>query len=631
MQKFCFAIFLLAILCRPSYAQSSSEADKLNEQAESMLNRNPGQSIDIANKARTEAQSAGYKKGVAEATAILGVANYKIDAYSDARTLMNQADTLFAEVNDTSGRAFCKYWLGNLQLNKGQYSSAFDYYQTAYALADAVGDKKDIARALDGKASIYEALNEEDQALELYRKSLSVAREINFKAWYPGEIFSLGNLAYAAGKPDSAIAYYNEAIRLSDETGNLNNKASCYQRLSSIYFDRKDTKTAMQYAQKAMDLFQQTGSTSSFSYSRLQMCYVLLEDKEYDLAINFAKISLAEGKANGEIELQKNAAEVLYYAYLNKGDKALALDYHIQFHELSEASHNESLAKRLALLDLQANFAKERAVAKAEQAKRDAEMNGQIDKQKLIKKVSIIGIFLFAVIAGLSVFALNLYRRDSALIAKEKSRTESLLMSILPEEIAGEIKKGDYQAKNKATVMYANVRGLKLMEDEEKPFSLVPGEAEKYFKTFDDIISRHKIQRIQTIGDAYLCVRALPVSDKENALAVLDAAWELQQFIQVSKKEKQAQAEAYLEISIGVHTGPLTGNIIGVRKASYDVWGNTVNIAARLEQHSEDSKINISGATYELVRDKYVALQHGEIETKAREKIEMLFVRGTLT
>ncbi len=630
MQKFYLVIMLVFAISGIIGAQSNASIDQLNAEAESLLNQNPHQSIETANKAKSAALSAGYKKGTAVATAILGVANYKIDAYDWAKAQMNSADSMFRQINDTSGMAFCKYWLGNLLLNKGQYNGAFDFYQTAYALAEAAGDKKDIARSLDGKASIYEALNEDDKALELYKKSLAIAQEINFKAWYPGEIFSLGNLAYAKGNLDSAVAYYNEAIKLSDETGNLNNKASCYQRLSSIYFDKKDTKLAMQYAQKAMDLFQQTGSTSSFSYSRLQMCYVLLEDKQYDMAINFAKISLEEGKANGETELQKNAAEVLYYAYLNKGDKGMALDYHIQFHDLSEASHNEILAKKLALMDLEANFEKERAIAKAEQAKRDAEMNGQIDKQRLIKKVSIIGIFLFAVIAGLSVFAFNQKRKDSALIAKEKSRTDELLMTIMPEEIVEEIKKGDYQSKQIATVLFANVRGLKSSEDEEKPFNLLSNELEHYFKSFDEIIARHKIEKIKTIGDAYLCIRSLPVSDKDNAREVVAAALELQHYARITRKEKQAKGEAYLEISIGVHTGSLTGNIIGIRKASYDIWGDTVNIAARLEQHSEDSKINISMSTYELVKDKYICLQHGEIQTKGKQKVEMFFVQGTI-
>ena len=620
-----FCTFLLITTCS---AQTPEEVDRRNDTAEASLNQNPKQSLIIATSTKSAAENIGYKKGMARAIAIMGVANYKVDDYTQAKLLLSDAASINQQITDTSNLAFCKYWLGNIELNQSKYSNAFDLYQTANALAEKIHDKKNIARSLDGKASIYEALGEDDKALAMYESALVVAKQADFKVWYPGVMLSMGNLAYKKGKVDSAIQIYTTAISISDEVGNVNNKANCYQKLAEIYYEKKDSKKAMEYIQQAMGLFQQTGSLSSFSYSRLLMSYIVLSDKAYKVAINLGLMSLDEGKANGEIQLQKDAAQVLYYAYLGMGDKSRALEYHVLFHDLSEANHNEELTKKLARIDLEANFEKERQIGKVEEEKRDAEMKAQFDKQKLIKKVSIIGIFLFAIIAGLAIFAFNQKRKDSSLIANEKKRTDTLLLNILPEEIVTELKKADYKVNGMATVLFADVKAIP-GKTEDSSARRIQTDLENYYQAFDKITARNKIEKIKTVGDAYLCVSSA-ANDEENAWNVVDAALQIRQFVIEAQQERMAKGELYFEISIGIHSGPVIAGIIGIRKFSYDVWGDTVNIAARMEQHGEEGKINISGGTYKLVKDQFNCVYRGEVETKKKEKIDMYFVEGPL-
>ncbi|HWB62298.1 MAG TPA: adenylate/guanylate cyclase domain-containing protein [Chitinophagales bacterium] len=628
MGKFYACILLLLLAPAFSRAQDKTQVDTLNVSAESLLNQNPRAGIAAASKAREMAGQIGYNQGLGYATALLGVAHFKVDEYDTAQALLNKAADLSKKSGDTSTLAFSRYWTGIIQLNKGEYGKALDMFQRAYELSLATGDKKNLARSTDGKASIYDALNENEKALELYQKALAIAHEANFKEYYPLAMFAQGSLAYKKGNFDEAIAKYNEAIKLSDEVGNINNKASCYQNLATIYYQRKQSKDAMKYIQEAMNLFQKTGSASSFSHSRLMMCYILLNDHEYDLVINFAKMSMDEGKASGELELQKDAAELLYYAYLSKGDKAMALDYHIKFHNLAEASHNEEIAKKLARMDLEANFQKEREIAKAEQEKRDAEMNAQIDRQKLVKKVSIIGIFLFAVIAGLAVYAFNQKRKDSSLIAEEKSHTDELLYSVLPEEVVEEIKK-EHKVSFLATVLFADFKSYRHQGDEKLP-APQPMDIDRYFKAFDDIVARKKLEKIKTAGDAYLCVGTQQADDKENAAAVVSAALEMQDYVKQLKAQKKSEGQAFVEVSIGIHSGPMTAGIIGIRRLSHDVWGDVVNAAARVEQYGEGGRISISAATYELVKDRFICLQHGEIEIRRRVKTDMYFVEGVV-
>ena len=630
MKKFYITFLCISIFVIGAIAQSAQDIDRQNDESEATLNQNPKQGLASATKTRAAAQAIGYKKGQARAIAIMGVANYKIDDYPKAKILISEAAAINQQLKDTSSLAFCKYWLGNLDLNQSRYSNALDLFETTGALAEKINDKKNIARSLDGKASIYEALGEDDKALALYRSSLNIARQADFKVWYPGVLLSLGNLAYKRGKVDTAIQIYNNAITISDEVGNLNNKANCDQKLAEIYFEKKEHKKAMEYIQQAMSLFQETGSMSSFSYSRLLMSYIVLNDKAYRVAIDLAEMSLEEGRANEEIQLQKDAAQVLYYAYAGMGDKSRALEYHVLFHNLSEASHNEELTKKLARMDMAANFDKERQIAKVEEAKRDAMLGAQIDKQKLVKKVSIVGILLFAIIAGLAVFAFYQKRKDSSLIAAEKKRTDALLLNILPEEVVAELKKAEYKVNGVASVLFADINAVPGKTEEQSSGKRMQSVLETYYHAFDAITAKHKIEKTKTVGDAYLCVTSAAVPDEENAINVVNTALQIRQFVEQEKQQRSAKGELYFEISIGIHTGPVIAGIIGIRKFSYDVWGDTVTIAARMEQHGEEGKINISGGTYQLVKDHFNCIYRGEVETKKREKIDMYFVESPI-
>ncbi len=362
------------------------------------------------------------------------------------------------------------------------------------------------------------------------------------------------------------------------------------------------------------------------------MSTILLQDKEYDMSIDMARMSLEEGKAKDEAQLQKDAAEVLYYAYNAKGDKAKALEYHILFHQLSEKAHNQDLAKKLTRMELQSKFENERKIAAAQRAASEAELNAQIENQKLMKKASLIGIGLLSVIALLAIFAFFQKQKDNRLIAAEKKKSDELLLNILPAEIAQELKdSGKSKAKNyeRATVLFADIKNFTGAAESMNPEQLVE-EIDFYFQKFDNIVGKYNIEKIKTIGDAYLCVGGLPVPDHDNAINVVQAALDMQIFMEQVQQQRKQEGKIYFEIRIGIHTGPLVAGIVGLRKFAYDIWGDTVNVAARMEQHGEEGRINITGSTYELVKDKFACTYRGKIEAKNKGEIDMYFVDRVL-
>jgi predicted ATPase/class 3 adenylate cyclase/tRNA A-37 threonylcarbamoyl transferase component Bud32 len=210
----------------------------------------------------------------------------------------------------------------------------------------------------------------------------------------------------------------------------------------------------------------------------------------------------------------------------------------------------------------------------------------------------------------------------------EKKKSDDLLLNILPEVVAQELKQTGRTTPRSyelATVMFTDFENFTIKSERLSPEELV-SIIDSCFKKFDEIISRHNIEKIKTIGDAYLCVSGLPDTKDHDAVNVINAAMEIIDVIKNLKYEDEEKG--FFDIRIGIHTGPLVAGVVGNKKFAYDIWGDTVNTAARMEQSSEANRINISQNTYELVKDKFQCKFRGKQPAKNKGLIEMYFVEG---
>lgn len=212
-------------------------------------------------------------------------------------------------------------------------------------------------------------------------------------------------------------------------------------------------------------------------------------------------------------------------------------------------------------------------------------------------------------------------------ITKEKKRSEELLLNILPSEVAEELKlKGESEAKqfDDVTVLISDFVNFTIASENLTPKELV-GEINHCFTAFDEIIGRNGLEKIKTTGDAYLAVCGLPHVDEQHAKKTVTAANEILRFMNERKKALGLK-DGLGVVRIGINSGSVVAGIVGVKKYAYDIWGDTVNIAARMEQNCEVGKINISGATYELVKNDFTCVHRGKIEAKNKGEIDMYFV-----
>ena len=243
-------------------------------------------------------------------------------------------------------------------------------------------------------------------------------------------------------------------------------------------------------------------------------------------------------------------------------------------------------------------------------------------------------IVIATVIASFLIFllAVGLYRRyyfakeTNNIINKEKSRSDKLLLNILPLETANELKQSGRVLAKKfeaVTVLFTDFKGFTQYAENLSPEKLVES-VDYYFTKFDEIMEKHHLEKIKTIGDSYMCAGGLPFATNDHAFKTLLAAFEIVQFVNDSKKT-QSTNETRFDIRIGINTGPVVAGVVGTKKFAYDIWGDTVNIAKRMESNSEPGKINISQHTYELIKDLFDCEYRGEIEVKDKGMMKMYF------
>ncbi|MBP6730468.1 MAG: hypothetical protein KA149_00325 [Chitinophagales bacterium] len=253
----------------------------------------------------------------------------------------------------------------------------------------------------------------------------------------------------------------------------------------------------------------------------------------------------------------------------------------------------------------------------------EAEQKEQAAAHKLQRQKNI-ALMAASILALLLLFSVIQFRNNQKL-KEERDRSESLLLNILPAEVAEELKdKGSADAKlfNDVTVLFTDFKSFTTVSEQLSPQQLVD-ELHACFSAFDRIMAKHQIEKIKTVGDAYLAVSGLPVPTPTHAQDVIKAAVEIREFIKQRRGEK---GDLTFDIRIGVHSGSVVAGIVGIKKFAYDIWGDAVNTAARMEQNSEPGRINISESTYALINDEFTCDYRGEIAAKNKGKLKMYFV-----
>ncbi len=387
------------------------------------------------------------------------------------------------------------------------------------------------------------------------------------------------------------------------------------------------------------------------------------EDGKKKKAIKSFELALDQAQSERNVKLQMSCHLELAELKDNVVNYKEALDHYKAFSSLYKkemTSKNSKLTDSVNLLETEVDKGmqeisnKEKAIdsltteqLQAELSIKDLEISNQIHETNLkeqeleIEKSEnrrniLIGIVGFSLLV-LLFFGLGYVRKRKTnktlrnknyQIAKEKEKSDELLVNILPVVVAEELKefgKTTSSSFENATIMFTDFKGFTKFAEKHSPSELVEV-IDKYFRAFDEIIHQHGIEKIKTIGDAYMCVAGIPTEIDNHASVMIKAAKEMQNYVLTQMADLKAEGLPYLEMRIGIHSGPLVAGVVGSKKFAYDVWGDAVNIAARMEQAGSAGSINTSESTMELAKDDFNFEFRGEIEAKNKGKLKMYFV-----
>jgi class 3 adenylate cyclase/Tfp pilus assembly protein PilF len=506
---------------------------------------------------------------------------------------------------------------------QGNYPRALEYYQKSLAIDEGIGYKKGMAASLNNIGSIYEALGNYPLALDYFEKSLAIRKVIGDKIQIANSLSNIGVIYEGQGNYPLALDYFEKSLAIREKNGDKYGISVSLNNIGVVLEGQGNYPLALENHLRSLAIREEMGDKSAISVGLFNIGLLYQRQGKNNLGLSYCQKSLALAEEIGSLDLQMDACRCQYESYKAMGKGYEALRYHEQMIMLRDSIYNEENTKQLTRLEMQYDFDKKEAATLAEQEKKDAVAAQELKRQKLVRN-GIGGGLAFALLF------LGVVWRQRNRIGKEKKRSEELLLNILPEEVAEELKaKGSAEAVHidQVTVLFTDFKGFTAMSETLSPQELVR-DLNECFSAFDHITAKYGIEKIKTIGDAYMAAGGLPTPNTTHATDVIKAAFEMRDLVAESKARKIAAGLPFFEIRIGVHTGPVVAGIVGVKKFSYDIWGDTVNTASRMESSGEVGQVNISEATYELVKSVpgLTFTPRGKVQAKGKGEMEMYFV-----
>jgi class 3 adenylate cyclase/lipopolysaccharide biosynthesis regulator YciM len=590
----------------------------LNELSKAYLNDNIDSSISISIRTKTLAENIKFKKGEALANKYIGTAYYLKGDYKQAILNWENALNIYKQIGDKKGIANILGNQASAFFTEGDDAKSLELDLKALKIAEEINDTLRIVTCLANVGTIY--MNKKatfSKALASLERANFLSKIINDSYTIGTTSMNLGELYFKKKNYDISIKYLNESLNACRGT---ESEPYALNYLGKVYTSSNKLDKALSVHKNAIEISKKLDLKLDLIQSLIGLAQTYETQKEFKKAVDFYKEAVDSGLTLNALQEIKEAYEGLSNSYGKLKDFSSAFKYQNLLLSIKDSIYNNNTDKKLGLLQL--NFDIEKKESKINLLTKDKEIQEQeITRQKIVRNSFIGG---FAIVL---LFAAVFFKQRNR-IGKEKKRSDELLLNILPEEVAEELKeKGEAEAKlfDEVSVLFTDFKGFTAMSEKLTPKELVR-DIHECFSAFDRIMEKYGIEKIKTIGDAYMAAGGIPVPSETHALNIVDAAFEIRQFIEDGKARKIAEGLPFFEIRIGIHTGPVVAGIVGVKKFAYDIWGDTVNTASRMESSGAPGKVNISSTTYELVKDKFQCEHRGKIAAKGKGEIDMYFV-----
>lgn len=603
------------------------------------------------------------KSNLGEAYHLMGILNDQSGNYDQALEYYQKALTIREELDDQIGIAKTLNGIGQIYSNKSQFDKAIEYYQKSLKIKEKLEDKRGVAilyynisnsylnldkydLAMDNLQNalntfeainqveyisncynlygiIFQKMNNLEKALEYYQKSLKITEETGNKRGVSDAYTNIGIVYSLKNESKKSIEYFEKALKIKREINDKAGIAVCLQNIGLAYQRLNENAKALEYYKNAYEINQMLDNKKEMASNLLAIGNIYKDIKQYPSAYDYYNQSLSISYQVGSLEIRKNTYLSLYQLAKTTGDYVKALDYHELYSQVNDSLLNENLFRQIS--ELQTKYETEKNKQMIELLNKDKEIQAtKLARQRTVIVFFVVGLVLVLILVIVILQSLQRKKRDNAIIAREKAKVEELLLNILPVKVVNDLKeKGSTQPEGfeNVSVFFSDIVGFTKASATMDPDELI-SELNDMFTAFDDIFVRHECERIKTIGDAYMAVCGMPVRNEKHAENIVNAAVDVIRYL----NERNATHQHKWNIRIGINSGRAVGGIVGVRKYLYDVFGDTVNTASRMESNSEVMRINVSENTYHLLKDKYNFTERPPLEVKGKGLMNMYFL-----
>lgn len=609
--------------------------EKSIEEIRAVISTQPLDAIRLGENLISDCKRNGNEKLEAYLYHVMGVAYYKTEKCKEALDWYTQSLWIRQKIKDEKGQSLTQNNIGLVYHKMGLWDDALEYFLRALALKEKINDPTSIGTTLINLSEIYLRKSDFIEASNVLYKALAIYEKLNDSNSTAMIFQNIGLAHKLQGDYEYALKMYFQSLEIEKNTNDYIRLMELYNNIGVVYYETNQFELAKKNFQEALLLGEAHNYKTGITFSLINLSNVFKQEKKYNEATVYLERCIELCKQTNNIseqitatfnlgsiyqemkehvqaetlllnalelaikhqsrDLESNLYQSLSLLYENAGNLVKAIEYHKKYSESKDKLLNVENTK--ALNELKTKYEVEKK-----------EQESEIHRLKSIELKEAL---------------------DSLTI--EKNRSEELLLNILPYSIANELKtNGKVKARNyeQTTVIFIDVRNFTKHSMTHSPEELV-AEIDACFGLFDDITEKYPIEKIKTIGDAYLCVSGIPEKVENNAEVIIMAALDMKAALNSYYKEKDEHSIKF-DFRFGVHSGPLIAGVVGKKKFEYDIWGDTVNTAARMEQSGEIGQINISEETYQLVKDKFICIPRGKQEAKNKGMVNMYFVEGRL-
>ena len=507
--------------------------------------------------------------------------------------------------------------IGNLAIvlqELGDHVKALEYYMKDLAYCEKKRDSMLISGVKTNIATVFIEMGDTASAMMYYNSSYEIALALNIKEDIIINSLNIGDVYHKSGNIAASLRWFYRADSVSQGYDNNFYKANIQIMIGEALIEKKELVEAERAITFGLNLSESIDDTQGQTRALTGLAKIKLRQSNFAEGIQFANRAFQLSSETGAVKDRLEAIKVLHLLHRASGSFRQAIEMLDMQVALRDSILSVDNQRGVMRTQMQYDFDKKEALLAAEQEKKEALAKEEIRRKNIQRNASVGVLLLLILLAG------SIYRG--------KKKSDELLLNILPYETAQELKKkgtSDAVLINQVTVLFTDFKGFTALSEKLAPKELVK-DLHECFSAFDRICGKYGIEKIKTIGDAYMAAGGLPTPNLTHAKDVVKAALEIAEFVEVGKKLKIEKGEPFFEIRVGVHTGPVVAGIVGIKKFQYDIWGDTVNTASRMESSGAVGKVNVSQSTYEQIKDEFTCEYRGEIEAKGKGKLGMYFV-----